>query len=85
MKIVRVKTTTVVVPLHPGSWHSPEFEPEGYSYGGTWIRLHWPEFPIVIIRLHTDEGLVGLGEVPKAVPAGDVQAVAERFEGKGLS
>jgi muconate cycloisomerase len=84
MKIVRVETMTVVVPLHPGSWHSPEFEPEGYSYGGTWVRLHWPEFPIVIIRLHTDEGLVGLGEVPKGVPASDVHTVAERFEGKDL-
>ncbi|HKG25321.1 MAG TPA: hypothetical protein VKB09_06710, partial [Thermomicrobiales bacterium] len=71
MKIVRVETATVVVPLHEGSWHSQEFEPEGYTYGGTWVRLHWPEFPIVIIRLHTNEGIVGLGEVPKGIPAAD--------------
>jgi muconate cycloisomerase len=85
MKIVRVETATVVVPLHEGSWHSPQFEPEGYAYGGTWVRLHWPEFPIVIIRLHTDEGLVGLGEIPKGVPADAVHAVADRFVGRELS
>ncbi|MEA2596431.1 MAG: muconate cycloisomerase [Thermomicrobiales bacterium] len=84
MKIVRVETLTVVVPLHEGSWHSPQFEPEGYSYGGAWVRLHWPEFPIVIIKLHTDEGLVGLGEVPKGVSADNVHAVAGRFEGQDL-
>jgi muconate cycloisomerase len=84
MKIVRVETMTVVVPLHPGSWHSPEFEPEGYSYGGTWIRLHWPEFPIVILKLHTDDGLVGLGEVAKGVPESAVRAQASFYEGRDL-
>ena len=71
MKITRVETITVVVPLHEGAWHSAEFVPEGYTYGGQWIRLHWPEFPIVLLKLHTDEGLVGLGEVPKGVPEAD--------------
>jgi len=84
MKIVRVETQTVVVPLHDGAWHSPEFEPEGYSYGGTWVRLHWPEFPIVIIKLHTDEGLVGLGEVPKGITVDNVLAIADRFVGQDL-
>ena len=71
MKITRVETITVVVPVHDGAWHSAEFVPEGYTYGGQWIRLHWPEFPIVILKLHTDEGLVGLGEVAKGVPEAD--------------
>ena len=39
MKITRVETYTVVVPLHEGSWHSKEFVPEGYDYGGQWVRL----------------------------------------------
>ena len=84
MKITRVETITVVVPLHPGSWHSAEHEPEGYSYGGQWVRLHWPEYPIVLLRLHTDEGLVGLGEVPKGVPAATVRDAAPAFEGRDL-
>ena len=28
MKITRVETCTVVVPLHEGSWHSGEFVPD---------------------------------------------------------
>ena len=85
MKITRVETITVVVPLHPGSWHSPEFEPEGYTYGGRWVRLHWPEYPIVLIKLHTDEGLVGLGEVPKGTTAATVMQAAEFFVGLELA
>ncbi len=84
LKITRVETTTVVVPVHDGSWHSEEFVPEGYTYGGQWVRLHWPEFPIVIIQLHTDSGLIGLGEVSKGIPEADVRTAAAFFEGRDL-
>ncbi len=84
MKITRVETFTVVVPLHEGSWHSPEYEPDVYRAGGATIRQHWPEFPIVLLRLHTDEGLVGLGEVPKGIPADRVTGAASYFEGRDL-
>ena len=85
MNITRVETFTVEVPLHEGSWHSAEFVPEGYAYGGTWVRLHWPEYPIVLLRLHTDDGLTGLGEVAKGVPAARVQQAATFFEGRELA
>ncbi len=84
MKITRVETLTVVVPVRDGAWHSAEFVPEGYSYGGAWVRLHWPEFPIVLLRLHTDEGHVGLGEVAKGVSADRVRQYAGYFEGRDL-
>jgi muconate cycloisomerase len=84
VKITRVETISVVVPVHEGAWHSAEFVPEGYSYGGQWIRLHWPEFPIVILKLHTDDGLIGLGEVSKGVPEADVLGAASFFEGRDL-
>ena len=84
MKITGVETTTVVVPLREGSWHSKEHVPEGYSYGGAWIRVHWPEFPIVVLKLHTDEGLMGLGEFPKGIPEQVIQSVAENFIGRDL-
>ncbi len=84
MKITRVETMTVVVPVRDGAWHSAEFAPEGYAYGGAWVRLHWPEFPIVLLRLQTDEGHVGLGEVAKGVPAERVRQVAAFFEGRDL-
>jgi muconate cycloisomerase len=84
MKITRVETTTVAVPLHEGAWHSAQFVPEGYTYGGSFVRLHWPEFPIVILRLHTDEGLIGLGEAPKGIPEATVRGPAEFFVGRDL-
>ncbi len=85
MKITRVETITVAVPLHEGSWHSAQYLPEGYNYGGTWVRLNWPEFPIVLLRLHTDEGLIGLGEVPKGIPEAQVRAAASFFEGRDFA
>jgi muconate cycloisomerase len=84
MIINRVETVKVVVPVHDGAWHSAEFVPEGYSYGGQWVRLHWPEFPIVILKLHTDEGLIGLGEVSKGTPEAAVRQAASFFEGRDL-
>lgn len=84
MKITRVETFTVEVPLHEGSWHSAEFVPETRTYGGTEVRVHWPEFPIVLVRLHTDGNHIGLGEVPKGIPADDVHRYAEFFEGREL-
>jgi muconate cycloisomerase len=84
MKITRVETMTVSVPIRPGSWHSPEYEPEGYTSGGTWVRHHWPDVPIVLMRLHTDEGLVGLGEVTRGVLAEQVREMAPLFEGRDL-
>src|SRR3954447_6365452 len=85
VKITRVETMTVVVPLHDGSWHSPEFDNEGYTYGGAVVRLHWPEFPIVLMRVHTDEGLIGLGEVPKGISAVGVEQYASFFVGRELA
>jgi muconate cycloisomerase len=84
MKISRVETIVVQVPVHEGAWHSAEFVPEGYAYGGQWIRLHWPEYPIVILKLHTDEGLIGLGEVSKGIPEADVRRAAVFFEGQDV-
>lgn len=84
MKITHIETLSVVVPVHSGAWHSAEHVPEGYSYGGRWVRLHWPEFPIVILKMHTDEGLVGLGEIAKGTPESAVRAQAAFFEGQDL-
>ena len=73
MKITRVETITVAVPLHEGSWHSAQYLPEGYSYGGAWVRLNWPEFPIVLLRF---------AAATAAAKAADVLATdARRFEG----
>lgn len=84
MKITRVETISVVVPIRSGTWHSPEYDPETYVHGGSEISLHWPDFPIVLLRIHTDDGLVGLGEVPKGVSETEVRRPAPLYEGRDL-
>ena len=39
---------------------------------------------MLLIKLHTDEGLVGLGEVAKGIPEATVRAQASFFEGQEL-
>jgi muconate cycloisomerase len=85
MKITQVETFTVVVPLHEGSWHSLEFDPDRYYVGGTSVPSPWPAVPIVVLRLQTDEGPVGLGEVTRGVPASAVHDVAHLFVGRELA
>lgn len=74
MKITHIDTYTVVVPVHPGSWHSPEHEPEAYVRGGVTVNMSWPSVPTVLLRVHTDAGLIGLGEAHRGISAGAVRA-----------
>ena len=74
MKITQIDTYTVVVPVHPGSWHSVVNEPESYVRGGVLVNMEWPKVPTVILRIHTDSGLVGLGEAHRGISAGAVRA-----------
>jgi len=53
MKITAIDTYRVRVPLHPGSWFSPEYAA---------IDWLWEKEPITIIRVRTDAGIEGLGE-----------------------
>jgi muconate cycloisomerase len=81
MKITRIETLTVVVPLHPGAWDSVVGVD---TAGDIWEHRHWTERPIVLLRLHTDEGLSGLGEVPRGVSARDVEQAAAFVVGHDL-
>jgi muconate cycloisomerase len=74
MKITRIDTYTVVVPVHPGSWHSPAHEPEAYVRGGVVVNMEWPKVPTVILRVHTDAGLIGLGEAHRGIGEAAVRA-----------
>ena len=71
MKITAVETYTVRVPIWPGSWHSPEFGPP-----------EWDEPSIVIIRVLTDEGIEGVGEVQRTIPAVTVRRYIPQLIGK---
>jgi muconate cycloisomerase len=70
MRITDLRLYTVRVPTHPGAWHSPEYGPPG-----------WDEPPIIILTLHTDAGLVGLGEVQRGVPEATVLQYAPQVLG----
>jgi muconate cycloisomerase len=66
IKIERVETYKVVVPLKPGTV---------YSEDAAYLEPFWrdfqkgnPEAPKVIIRLHADNGLIGIGETSRGVP-----------------
>lgn len=71
MKITRIETFKVVVPLKPGSWNSPEFGPDV-----------WDQRPIVIMKVHTDVGIIGLGELGKGKSEDLVHQDAPAYIGK---
>ena len=73
MKITKIETFRVRVPLHPVSWHSADID----GLGGAW----W-DFPIVLLRMTTDSGLSGLGEAPKGLPEGAIRRYAPLFCGR---
>jgi muconate cycloisomerase len=71
MQITHVESYTVQVPAKPGTWHSPEFGPP-----------EWDVTPLVILKVHTDGGLYGLGEVARGIAAERAVAYARGFIGK---
>jgi muconate cycloisomerase len=71
MKITHTEIWTVVVPTIPGSVHSEVYGPAG-----------WDQVPKHILRLHTDEGLTGIGETARGCPLEAVQAGARMLEGR---
>jgi L-alanine-DL-glutamate epimerase-like enolase superfamily enzyme len=80
LKLTRIETFTVVVPLHEGAWHSA-----GINHAGdSWEHGHWPERQCVLFQLHTDEGLVGVGEVSRGVSALEVEQGAASLIGREL-
>lgn len=71
MKITRVDTFRVTVPLKPGAWNSPEFGPD-----------IWDQRPIVLMKVYTDAGIVGLGELGKGKPEEAVRQDAPSYIGR---
>lgn len=71
MKITHVETFRVKVPALPGTWHSPEFGPP-----------EWDMAPIVILQLHTDAGITGLGEVGRGISVEQALAYAAGLIGQ---
>ena len=70
MRITGFELCAVRVPTWLGAWHSPAFGPPG-----------WDEAPIVLLRLQTDAGVEGLGEVMRGVPRVTVERYARQLVG----
>ncbi len=64
MKIVRIEMTPVAVPAREGAINSPgRGAPLDVSHGGTDSRSRPPDELVKwILRVHTDDGVVGVGE-----------------------
>jgi muconate cycloisomerase len=71
MQITHVESYTVQVPAKPCTWHSPSFGPP-----------EWDMAPLVILQLHTDAGLVGLGEVARGIAKEKALGYARGLLGK---
>ncbi len=71
MKIKRIDLDWVVVPAKPDTVNSPEMDHALHmlSYGGKkgWT-LQFDRIPKAIVQLHTDDGIVGLGECYRGLP-----------------
>ncbi len=74
MKITQIDVWTVVVPVFPEAVHSEE-------YGG---YPDWARVPKQIIRMHTDEGITGIGETGRGQSTQVVAQAAEQLKGRDV-
>ena len=74
MRITNIDVWTVVVPVFPEAVHSEE-------YGG---YPAWAKVPKQIIRIHTDEGITGIGETGRGQSADAVAQSAEQLKGRDV-
>ena len=76
LKITKVEIFQVVVLMQDDIINSPEFNPD--------VLSEFPKGPKVIIKLHTDSGLVGIGETPREVPKEGALENARHLEGQNV-
>ncbi len=71
MRITETDIWPVVVPTRADAVNSPDWGDDG-----------WGGMEHILIRVHTDEGLIGLGETQRGVPRSAVQSAAEALAGQ---
>lgn len=72
MRITRIETYLTVVPMKPGTVHSPAYEDSCHQFD--WNGRFFADMPKYIYRIWVDEGLTGLGESYRDVAAERVEA-----------
>jgi muconate cycloisomerase len=70
MKITKIDVHKVVIPMPPGTVHSPR-----------WGKPEWDEVPKFILKVHTDTGLFGIGESYRGVARAEVDAAVQALLG----
>ena len=76
MRITKVERWQVRVPMKPDSVNSPEYDPKDAVLSSFW------NVPKFVIRLTTDEGILGIGETGRGCPEEHVAACAAAVEGE---
>ncbi|HZT34088.1 MAG TPA: enolase C-terminal domain-like protein [Bryobacteraceae bacterium] len=76
IRVTRVEVFPVVVPMQPDIINSPEFTPDALS--------QFPSLPKFILKIHTDSGIVGIGETSRDLKEPNVLRNAEAVTGKNV-
>jgi muconate cycloisomerase len=76
LKITKVELFKVVVPMQPDIISSPELGPDALT--------EFPSLPKFIVKVHTDAGLIGIGETSREVDEKVVRRTSEAVTGKNI-
>lgn len=76
LQVTKVELFPVVVPMQPDIINSPEFTPDALSV--------FPTFPKFILKIHTDSGIVGIGETARQLKEANVRRNVEALAGKNI-
>ncbi len=76
LKITKVELFKVAVPMQPDIISSPELGPDALT--------EFPSVPKFMIKIHTDSGIVGIGETSRGLKDADVQRSADSLRGKNI-
>jgi len=88
MKVTRIEIDEVVVRARPDSVNSPQLDKPlhmlPYAGNNPW-SVQFDEIPKLLLRLHTDEGIVGLGECYRGVALEAVRDISRTLIGHELT
>jgi muconate cycloisomerase len=76
LQITDIDIFSVVIPIQDDIINSPEFNPDALS--------EFPKGAKVIVKVHTDSGIVGIGETSRNVKVAGAQENAAYLKGKNM-
>jgi muconate cycloisomerase len=76
LQVTKVELFKVIVPMQKDIISSPELGPDGLT--------EFPSLPKFVVKLHTDSGIVGIGETPRDLKEEPLQRNAGFLQGKNL-